>query len=67
MIGSAAPTVNDTLTVCGLFCATSELMRTFAVYVPAASSPVAGCSTSVVGAVVPVSAALSHPAGWPAV
>ena len=60
-IVGAVPTVNVTLTVCGLLLATAEATETVAVYVPAARLPVVAARVSVLGAVVVLSLALIHP------
>jgi hypothetical protein len=64
VVGRAC-TVNVASITCGLLLATADVTGTAAVYVPAARLPVAGCSVTVVGAVVPLKLAPNQPVGCP--
>jgi hypothetical protein len=59
--GEGEETTKLTATVCGLLVATPELIDTVALYVPAVSCPVVGCTVRVAGALVVFRDALSQP------
>jgi hypothetical protein len=64
-IDAGLMSVYVTVTVCGLFVATDDATEIVALYVPAASAPVFGCTVKLSGALVPVGVIVSHPLGWP--
>jgi hypothetical protein len=68
VIAGGGVTVSDTVTTCGLLVTPAALAvtGTDAAYAPAGSPARLTESVNVAGAVVALSEAMSHPAGWPA-